>query len=218
METEKIKRQDYLNPEFFMSWEPLRQIKTIDILLKGDESQFDQDCLDLWEIFGAKHHFSIVISHKKFINKVYHRFQKFFPNVPEEQILHHDDAKFNFIEVIGYTDRWVWQRNGTDIWRRAVEHHFQNSPHHPQYHSANSEVKFNFAAKKEMKFMDMPIADLEESIIDMMACEWERGLGGLETVTSLELATISPIHLKRYTKADQERVCQYLSEIAASGL
>lgn len=52
----------------------------------------------------------------------------------------------------------------------------------------------------------------------MLACEWERGLGGLETVTSLELATISPIHLKRYTKADQERVCQYLSEIAASGL
>lgn len=124
METEKIKRQDYLNPEFFMSWEPLRQIKTIGILLKGDESQFDQDCLDLWEIFGAKHHFSIVISHKKFINKVYHRFQKFFPNVPEEQILHHDDAKFNFIEVIGYTDRWVWQRNGTDIWRRGKECHW----------------------------------------------------------------------------------------------
>ncbi|XP_059090334.1 uncharacterized protein LOC131886107 [Tigriopus californicus] len=219
MGREKIQcGQAYLNTDYFMAWEPSRQSKTIEILLQGDESLFDQDCRDLWENFGAKNHFSIVTSHKKFISKVYQRFRKCFPNVLEEQIVHHDDTKFSFIEVVGYTDRWVWQRNDTEIWRQAVEHHFQNSPHHPQYHSASSEVKFSFANKKDMKFVDMPIADLEESIIDMLACEWERGLAGSATATSSELATISPAYLKRYTKADRERVCGYLNEIDTSGL
>ncbi len=56
--------------------------------------------------------------------------------------------------------------------------------------------------------------DLEESIVDMLACQWERTLEGYDNVKLAELADIKPWFLTRYTKADQDRVKSYLSNIA----
>ena len=36
----------------------------------------------------------------------------------ETSVADHDLSKFSFIEVAGYTDRWVWGEN-TDAWERG---------------------------------------------------------------------------------------------------
>ncbi len=56
--------------------------------------------------------------------------------------------------------------------------------------------------------------DLEESIVDMLACQWERPLGGCDDVKLVELAHIKPWFLNRYTMADQGRVKSYLHNIS----
>merc|ERR1712062_147793 len=63
---------------------------------------------------------------------------------------------------------------------------------------------------------NMPIKYLEESIVDMLACRWERKLGGNPIVTNEELCNIEEIYLKRYTYHDKMMVIAILNKIKAS--
>lgn len=60
------------------------------------------------------------------------------------------------------------------------------------------------------------VADLEESVIDMLACRWERTFGGDEMVTAIGLSTVEDIFLQRYTPNDRLRVLQYLENVRTS--
>ena len=104
----------------------------------------DDDFKSLAIDFRARVHFEQSLSHKKFISKVYEKLGRdFFPAVTPGMIESHDDSKIgSFVEVVGYTDKWVW--NGSQdspAWQAALQHHYQNNPHHPEYHVDERNVK-----------------------------------------------------------------------------
>jgi len=47
--------------------------------------------------------------------------------------------------------------------------------------------------------MDMADADLEESVVDMIACHWERSLDGDTNASNRQLADVGVKFLGRYT-------------------
>ena len=55
-------------------------------------------------------------------------------------------------------------------------------------------------------------------MVDMMACNWERKLGGDDRVTAEKMADISDIFLERYLPEDREIVKQILEKIKISQL
>ena len=61
-------------------------------------------CKNLIDDFKIGIHFHQVISHKKFINRVWEKLRQHFPNVTHDQILQHDASKIaSLIEILGYT-------------------------------------------------------------------------------------------------------------------
>ena len=61
-------------------------------------------CKNLIDDFKIGIHFRQVISHKKFINRVWEKLRQHFPNVTHDQILQHDASKIaSLIEILGYT-------------------------------------------------------------------------------------------------------------------
>ena len=85
----------------------------------------DKDYKLLVNDFKVDKHFVRTLSHKKFILKTFSRFQTYFEsiNLKLEQLERHDDSKLtNFLEIIGYTQRWIWN-NKDDIWKDASKHH-----------------------------------------------------------------------------------------------
>ena len=54
---------------------------------------------------------------------------------------------------------------------------------------------------------------LEESVVDMLACQWERVCHGREEATAREIATIDQAYLERYEEADRRKVRDILDQI-----
>jgi len=71
--------------------------------------------------------------------------------------------------------RWVWGKE-SGFWKEALAHHYAHNPHHPQN-----------------RIGPMEEHDLEESVVDMMACSWERREGGREDVSAEALADVSEV-------------------------
>jgi hypothetical protein len=57
---------------------------------------------------------------------------------------------------------------------------------------------------------------LEESIVDMLACQWERRFDGASDVSASKLATIDDVYMKRYTPKERDVVKKYLKNISDS--
>ena len=88
------------------------------------------------------------------------------------------------------------------MWDAALAHHYSQNPHHPQHHPGHR----------------MALSYLEESVVDMMACNWERKMGGGDGVTAEKMANISDIFLERYLPEDRVIVMQILQKIKVSEL
>ena len=64
-------------------------------------------------------------------------------------------------------------------------------------------------------FSDMPLDDLEESVIDMLACRWERTLGGSENLLKRQLVeNLEEFYLGRYTDEDRKKVREIIHQIS----
>lgn len=62
---------------------------------------------------------------------------------------------------------------------------------------------------------DMPDGDLEESVIDMLACRWERKLAGAEDITKRDLVkNFEEFFLLRYTDNDRIKVRAIIEKIS----
>jgi len=59
---------------------------------------------------------------------------------------------------------------------------------------------------------------LEESVVDMMACHWERNEGGGDSVPAERIATFSDFFLDRYLPEDRRLASQLLARIRHSDL
>ena len=163
----------------------------------------------LLDSFNVREHIVVTLSHKKFIRKSFTRFQKFFQsiNLTEEQVSKHDDSKLtSFLEIIGYTQRWVWEVK-IDIWKEAWKHHYTTNSHHPEYYIHSTED--GQPIQNDMNYLDMV-----ESVVDMLACRWERKLDGNEFVRCNELLDIQEFFFNRYTSKDRARVKQLLTQLS----
>jgi len=60
--------------------------------------------------------------------------------------------------------------------------------------------------------------DLEESVVDMIACHWERKEGGGDDVPAERIAGFSDSYLERYLPQDRQIVVELLRKIRESGL
>ena len=54
---------------------------------------------------------------------------------------------------------------------------------------------------------------LEESVVDMLACQWERVCQGREEASARELATMHKIYLERYMETDRKKVKEILEKV-----
>jgi hypothetical protein len=62
----------------------------------------------------------------------------------------------------------------------------------------------------------MTDSDLEESVIDMLACRWERKLSGSENVTKANLVeNFEEYFLQRYTDGDRIKVKNIIKKIGS---
>eukprot|EP00091_Calanus_sinicus_P024768 TRINITY_DN9079_c0_g1_i1.p1 TRINITY_DN9079_c0_g1~~TRINITY_DN9079_c0_g1_i1.p1 ORF type:complete len:136 (-),score=35.81 TRINITY_DN9079_c0_g1_i1:119-526(-) len=116
---------------------------------------------------------------------------KKFSNIYKRENLDHDQSKLSFIEIIGYTDRWTWGRSSS-LWEEALAHHYEHNPHHPQH----------------LLGQQMSPEHMEESVVDMMACHWERKEGGGDDVSAERIAGFSEFYLERYFTRGQEDCCR----------
>lgn len=139
----------------------------------------------LYQEFNIKEHYKIVDSHRQFVMKAYNRLRKFVPNISETQAQNHDLSKYDLVQAIGYTVRWVHLIDN-DTWRAALDNHYKREPHHPQFFGKGR----------------MTEKYLEESLIDMVACRWERMLEGDENVKDFDLVDFNPVYLNRYNNDD----------------
>ena len=64
----------------------------------------------------------------------------------------------------------------------------------------------------------MALPHLEESVVDMLACNWERKLGGGEGVTAEKIGDVAEGFLERYLPEDKEIVRKLLQKIRSSEL
>ncbi|KAJ3098728.1 hypothetical protein HK100_005028 [Physocladia obscura] len=192
-----------------------------------DDYLTDQEYKLFAHTFQASKNVAIAVSHKEYIIKTYYRFNKIssgsnnsnisgssntdksvFSSIDPDAIQRHDNSKLlSFIEMIGYTERWVHGNQDAPHWTAALAHHLQNNSHHPEYYS-NSSSSSNTGDRS------MPRADLEESVVDMLAIRWERDFGGDGSVGGARLGNIEARYLKRYLDEDVPKVEQILHAIA----
>ena len=182
-----------------------------------DDGNLDDECeklkVDEWklllETFNVRNHFIVTLNHKRFIRKSFLRFKTYFESLglKLEDIDKHDDSKLtSFLEIIGYTQRWIWKIK-TDAWEDAWKHHYTANPHHPEYYLHVDENGETF--QDNMRYLD-----LVESVIDMVACRWERQLKGREDVTNDELLYIEEFYFTRYTASDRIKVAKLINQLS----
>jgi len=179
--------QDCFFREVYYLWTEEQKIEAAEEIITGKNGVYRQILCDHLSLQQTINKYN---SHKKFIIKTYKRFRKGFPNLSLSTVEEHDLSKMCFLELVGYTARFEW---GLDcpVWREALLHHYQHNKHHPQYYPPGQ---------------NMEQCHLEESVVDMLACRWERRLHGSEDASVEEITYCEEVFLDRYTPEDKEKV------------
>ncbi len=160
---------------------------------KEDESS---DHYRFWTAFNARQVVLEYYEHKHYLQLAFKTYGSHFPKVTQAIIDRHDVSKLSFLEVLGYTDKFVHGRNST-LWLLALHHHYMSNSHHPQFwvHSNGQE---NTIHRQE----DMSPTALQESVLDMVAVVWNK----IKKNDTIGLFSFEDRYLERYTPEDAERV------------
>jgi len=177
-------------------WTEEQKVEALEQVTEGIEGKYKKVLVD---IFRVNETIAITDSHISYIKRVFNKYKHLCDNLTEEIILQHDLSKYSFLELVGYTAKWVWNLD-CPLWQEALSHHYKHNPHHPQCYPGQK----------------MPLCHLEESVIDMIACHWERTLNGKEDVTARELINFSDVYLNRYLDEDRQIVRSILQKIGDS--
>jgi len=179
--------------------------------LKGLSYGIGEQCMKKMEVSltlgdlicnNIANHLSIVASHRKHLNIVYELCTiakvNFMGEIEmEKRVKAHDLSKYGPHEAMGYSimfgvDQCFRELQGKDKerWDKALDHHYKTNPHHPQY------------AGEAL----MHPADLEESLLDMMACRLERSLKGHSIINVAHLMHFPSEYLWRYHQPDRTKI------------
>ncbi|XP_067951855.1 uncharacterized protein [Watersipora subatra] len=122
---------------------------------------------------------------------------------PEYNFIGHDLSKFSSAELEPYTIKFVNKAPDSEnpAWESALEHHYKNNPHHPQYWEGKP----------------MPEEFLKESIIDMLAARYQYAEAKevLPDQLQPEMFDVQPMYLTRYIDSDKKRVQDELDRLKA---
>lgn len=144
---------------------------------------------------GILTHFDNIINHKNNIKKIYNLIKPYniFTNIAYEQILNHDDSKLtNFLEILGYTDKYVNNKH-SDLWIDAYKHHYEYNKHHPNKNN-------------------MELCFLEESIINKMA-HYLENINDNINIKKLVNGINNTDYLSDYTYNDSLIVEKYINNL-----
>nr|BDT62754.1 MAG: hypothetical protein [Metapenaeus joyneri majanivirus] len=154
----------------------------------------------VWNRFNMREHFEQTKSHRYWIKESYNRLKQFLPKLSQEIIDRHDISKFAFSQAVGYTLNWVHNIKYTKIYLTACNFHLYNEPHHPQ-----------FWGKK-----NMTEEYLQESLIDMIAVEWERKKKQDLDILLRDLAYMDYKFLSRYTPKQKKMVYDLINSMISA--
>ncbi|KAK4308500.1 hypothetical protein Pmani_019806 [Petrolisthes manimaculis] len=176
----------------------------------------------LWVDFNLREHFNQVQCHRHWVKQSYQRLAKFMPELKEEVIERHDLTKFTLVQSTGYTLKWVHDLNYS-VWRRSCDMHLNYEPHHPQlwskkhtpdykkscletWLSAKATTSVDYGVELfslDLASENMATVFLLESLVDMVAVEWERNKNKKPDLTYTELIYMEERFLARYSDSDK---------------
>lgn len=182
----------------------------------------------LWDEFQLRKHFIQVQEHRHWIHWSYLRLARFMPELCDEVIERHDLSKLSLAQSLGYTLKWV-HNISFPVWRKACDFHLNWEPHHPQMWSNKntSEHKKNclerwlggrdsygvVVSTLDLGSENMAQVFLLESLIDMVAVEWERKKEKDPNLTYTQLISMEDKYLCRYTPHDKDFVVRLMETI-----
>lgn len=185
----------------------------------------------LWEDFNLQKHFSAVNIHRYWVKQSYLRLSQFMKELPEEVIERHDLTKFALSQSLGYTLKFIHEVN-YPVWRKACNMHLNCEPHHPEMWSGkhNPEDKqvclenwlcvqaAGYTYGLDLSTLDFASEDMAklfllESLLDMVAVEWERNKGQRPDLTYTELVYMEDRFLARYSPKDKDFILELMSII-----
>ena len=167
---------------------------------RGDVISCSSKCLAY-----VLNHFATTLSHRHWLYFVYTLVCDSLDLCEKEPlhalILKHDLSKFSSVEALGYGLKFgrsqpLKSKREITAWDTALQHHYENNPHHPQFDAGNN----------------MSHLFLLESIIDMLGCRMERVLVPDKASTPDDIFQIPDSFLNRYNDHDKEKVKGYLSK------
>lgn len=176
----------------------------------------------LWFCLGVEKHFQDTASHRHWVMQTFRRLvsdAKIFGELDCRTVARlrsrcdrHDLSKFRLEQAVGYTLRWVHGLH-SDLWVHASNLHLLQEDHHPQHYFRRTridELRPVCEQKGHAHTDDERMDELAryESILDMVACRWERRLGGDHGVATSQLANTSEEEsaLGRYCPCDLKYV------------
>lgn len=182
----------------------------------------------LWDEFQLSNHFMQVQQHRYWIKQSYLRLARFMPELCDEVIERHDLSKLSLDQSLGYTLKWVHNIN-YPVWRKACDTHLNWEPHHPQMWSIKNTLEHKkncleswlrgrdsygvVVSTLDLGSENMARVFLLESLIDMVAVEWERNKGKKPDLTYTQLIFMEDRFLSRYTPHDKAFVLQLMETI-----
>ncbi|KAG7167980.1 uncharacterized protein LOC121867748 [Homarus americanus] len=220
----------------FITQDQLKWVLVFNSLPEDAESQSERDLPDgptnddfllrlLWVDFNIREHFSQVHSHRQWVRQSYRRLSRFMPELSEEVIERHDLSKFGLLQCVGYTLKWVHNINHS-IWRKSCDLHLNHEPHHTQMWSNRHAVDFKqscldswLSAKDGAEVLDltsenMARAFLQESLVDMVAIEWQKNKEGKPDLTYSQLIYMEDRYLSQYSHHDKLYLQNLMSVIS----
>lgn len=172
------------------------------VVIEDDEVDYYLNLLLSYDIIK---HFEKVASHRRWIRFAHELLLNAdvydLHDGLKERIENHDLSKYGPSEALGYSimfakhnkthdDLLDWEK---DEWHRSKMHHHMYNKHHPEMTKYTGE--------------EMTELDLQESLLDMIACRFERELQHFKVSLSYSYAFVFSRHyFERYNKAQRDYI------------
>ena len=149
------------------------------------------------ETFKARDNFIFMLHHRNMIYQIFSRLsQVCLPEILTKEIIdqHDNSVLSNFVELVGYTIKNIWQIK-SNLYTNAYKHHHLSNLHHPEHFrkSHNSTANMDFVS-------------LLESVIDRVALHWQHRFPHKTAPNDAMWEHLPEKYLKQYTEYDKLRV------------
>merc|ERR1711872_1027429 len=97
-------------------WTEEQKVEALEQVTEGIDGKYKKVLVD---IFRVNETIAITDSHISYIKRVFDKYKHLCDNLTEEIVLQHDLSKYSFLELVGYTAKWVWNLD-CPLWQEAL--------------------------------------------------------------------------------------------------